>query len=282
MVTRLLAAGVVSVASFVLATGPVSTATNTACRAGSNATGNGNEFWVAAQSNCPPRTSRHPATAAGAGSHPIELWVWRPVCEEHDPLTPGGQGVCTDDMACPAGKTYMRRWRLRPKPVISTTLACMPTAAANRPEITPGMVLNALRRVPLPRARTYAQPKGTTLVNLDTILHTTTSGDLDRSVRILGQTVRLHIHPASYTWAHGDGTGQTTQGPGDPYPARTVTHRYQRAHTTARVHVTITWTATYRVNGRPSQPVPGTVTTTGPDTTLRIAEAVPALSGEGH
>jgi len=157
----------------------------------------------------------------------------------------------------------------------------MPDGVANQPEISPGMVLNALRRIPLPEAKTYAQPAHTTLVNLDTVLHTD-AGDLDRTVRILGQTVRLHIHPATFRWSHGDGTSQITHGPGEAYPAKTITHRYAKAHTTANLHVTITWSATYTVNGGPSSPVPGTVTTTGPTTTLHVAEAVPTLSGERH
>jgi len=157
----------------------------------------------------------------------------------------------------------------------------MPDAVANKPEVTPGMVLNALRRIPLPSARTYAQPAGTTLVNLDTILHTQV-GDLTRTVRILGQRVRLEIHPARFVWTHGDGTTQTTAEPGNPYPAKTIVHRYLHAHTTVRLHVRVIWTATYTVNGGPSERVPGTVTTSGSDTALRIAEAVPALSGEGH
>ena len=175
----------------------------------------------------------------------------------------------------------MRRWHISPKPVYSTTLACMPDAVADKPEVTPGLVLNALRRIPLPSVRTYAQPAGTTLVNLDTILHTQV-GDLTRTVRILGQRVRLEIHPATFVWTHGDGTTQTTSGPGNPYPARTIVHRYLHAHTTVRLRVAVIWTATYTVNGGPSGPVPGTVTTSGSETTLHIAEAVPALSGAAH
>jgi len=143
------------------------------------------------------------------------------------------------------------------------------------------MVLDALRRVGLPQARAIAQPAGTTLVNLDTILHTQ-AGELVRTVRILGQRVRLDIRPARFTWSHGDGTSQETASAGDPYPAHTIVHRYLSAHTNVELRVSITWAATYRVGGGPSATVPGTVTTTGPATALRVAEAVPALSGAGH
>lgn len=61
-----------------------------------------------------------------------------------------------------------------------------------------------------------------------------------------------------------------------------MTHRYQHAHTTVRHHLAVTWTATWSLNGGPQQPVPGSVTTTGPHTALRIAEASPTLSGQHH
>ena len=40
------------------------------------------------------------------------------------------------------------------------------------------------------------------------------------------------------------------------------------------------WTARYRVGNAGWQPVPGTVTTLGPATNLRIAEATPVLTGD--
>jgi hypothetical protein len=99
---------------------------------------------------------------------------------------------------------------------------------------------------------------------------------------LLGQRVHLRIRPASFRWVHGDGTVATTSTRGAPYPAKLVTHRYQHAHTTVRAHVEVTWRATFRVGGGPTRPVPGTVVTVGPATSLRIAEASPTLSGFGH
>ena len=175
----------------------------------------------------------------------------------------------------------MRRWRLRPLPHVGTTMTCMPDAAANRPVITPALVLRAFKRVSLPHATTIVQPGGRTLVNLETIFHTGV-GPLTRTVRLLGQRVRLAIRPSSYLWRYGDGSTARTTTPGAAYPARTITHRYPHAHLTVHPSVQVTWSATYSVNGSATRPVPGTVTTTGPSTTLRIAEAVPALSGYGH
>ena len=157
----------------------------------------------------------------------------------------------------------------------------MPDSAANRPVITPALVLRAFRRVPLPHATTIVQPGDRTLVNLETIFHTDV-GPLTRTVRLLGQRVRLAIRPTSFVWSYGDGSTARTTTPGAGYPARTIVHRYPHAHVTVHPSVQVTWSATYSVNGGAARPVPGTVTTSGPATTLRVAEAVPALSGYGH
>ncbi len=143
------------------------------------------------------------------------------------------------------------------------------------------MVLAAFRRVPLPQLRSISQPADKTLINFDTIFYTKAE-PLTRTVTLLGQQVRLAIKPSRFTWEHGDGTSATTTTPGAAYPRKDVVHRYQHAHTTVQHRVVITWTAEWSLNNGPLQPVPGTVTTTGPATPLRIAEASPALSGQGH
>ena len=99
---------------------------------------------------------------------------------------------------------------------------------------------------------------------------------------LLGQRVRLEIKPSRFEWVHGDGTTATTSGPGAPYPSKDIVYRYDDAHRTVAHRVVVTWSAEYSLNGGPLQPVNGTVTTTGPATPLRVAEASPALSGSGH
>jgi hypothetical protein len=143
------------------------------------------------------------------------------------------------------------------------------------------MVARVFQRIPLPGLVTHTQPKGKTLVNFDTILYTDAK-PLDRTITLLGQRIDLAIRPSSFRWVHGDGTSQITSTPGAPYPAMEVLHRYQHAHVTVAVHVEVTWSATYRLNAGASQAVAGTVTTVGPPTDLRIAEATPVLSGAGH
>ncbi len=154
-------------------------------------------------------------------------------------------------------------------------------AAAAPPQVTAGMVLQAFRRIPLPSLRSHSQPANKTLINFDTIFFTDAE-PLTRTITLLGQRVRLEIRPSSFEWVHGDGTTDTTATAGAPYPAKDVVYRYADAHRTVEHRVVVTWSAEYSLNGGPLQPVNGTVTTSGPGTPLRIAEASPALSGSGH
>ncbi|WP_310964180.1 hypothetical protein [Nocardioides terrisoli] len=182
---------------------------------------------------------------------------------------------CRDD------EQLMRHWRIKPPPHLAGTITCMPAAVANKPQITPGLVARAFQRIPLPHPRALVQPSNTTLVNLETIFSTQAT-PFTRTVTLLGQHVQLAIRPTTFTWTHGDGTTATTTTPGAPYPAKTITYRYPTTAHHLDIHVTITWAAHYRVNNGPTRPVPTTVTTTGPTTTLDVVEATPALSGTGH
>lgn len=156
-----------------------------------------------------------------------------------------------------------------------------PTLEDAAPLVTPAMVLQEFRRVPLPRLKSISQPADATLVNFATVFRVEAK-PLERTLTLAGQRVDLDITPSSFSWAYGDGTTATTRTPGAAYPSRDVVHRYQQAHTTVRHQVTVTWSARWRLNGGAWQDVPGTVTVAGPSTELRIAEATPALSGEGH
>ncbi|WP_460838956.1 hypothetical protein [Nocardioides marmoraquaticus] len=130
----------------------------------------------------------------------------------------------------------------------------------------------------MPELRSVTQPGDKTLVNFDTIFFAEADG-FSRTVSILGRSVRLDIAPESFRWEFGDGTAATTGTAGAPYPSKDVVHRYADARVTVRHRVVVTWGATWSLDGGPSRPVAGTVTTTGPTTALRVAEAVPALSG---
>lgn len=268
-----------------LSIAPLGPADATSCGSAASTDAAENQYFVHAQSSqCGGNgdagdNSTQPSS--GTSSEPAEVWVWNPICEQHDAATPGGQGLCDVGDKCPTGQELMRHWRIRPPPRMSAGLRCMPTAVANKPEITPGMVAQAFRRIPLPRPVTLVQPGGTTLVNLDTIF-STQAPPFTRDVRMLGQRVHLAIRPVRFVWSHGDATSATTTTPGAPYPARTITYRYASPAHRLEVSVEITWAARYRVDDGPTRTVPVTVTTAGPSSPLSVVEATPALSGAGH
>ena len=148
------------------------------------------------------------------------------------------------------------------------------------PVVTPGMVLEAFRRIPLPASVLRVQPpEGETLVNFETNFYTEAE-PFSPSVRLLGQRVDLRIWPSSYTWVYGDGESRTGASPGAPYPDLEVTHVYLRKGRVAP-WVDTTWSAEFRVGGGGWRPVDGTVTITGEPQGLRVLEAQPNLVGEG-
>lgn len=208
-------------------------------------------------------------------------YEWRNPCRTGingtDPLCPQN--------TCPPGEQIYRLWQIAPPPARPVGLVCSgtgpPPIAAVIPQVTEAMILNAFRRIPLPSLRSQSQPANKTLINFDTIFYTQAE-PLTRQVTLLGQSVRLEIRPSRFEWVHGDGTTRTTTTAGAPYPAKDVVHRYADAHRTVAHRVAVTWSAEYSLNGGALQPVNGTVTTTGPATPLRVAEASPALSGSGH
>lgn len=181
----------------------------------------------------------------------------------------------------------------QPQPYVPVPLFCRPEAAfpqeecltptdpdpvdPDTPEVTAGDVVEAVRRVGLPRLTTTVQPPGATLVNLETIFHTTAE-PFERTVPILGSTVDLRATPAQYTWHHGDGTSQTTTIPGRPYPAMDVVHRYHDPAARVSASVDVTYRVTYRIDDGDWQDLDTTITAPGPATQLRVREAIPVLT----
>jgi hypothetical protein len=213
-------------------------------------------------------------------------YEWRTPCSGGIGNAVTGAPVCPQNN-CPPGQGQYRLFRIAPGAETPLGLVCsgdgapenVPAAAP--PQVTEAMILRAFRRIPLPALRSQSQPDDKTLINFDTIFFTQAE-PLTRQLTLLGQRVRLEITPSRFEWVHGDGTTATTTTPGAPYPAKDIVHRYADAHRTVAHRVVVTWSAEYALNGGALQPVNGTVTTTGPATPLRVAEASPALSGSGH
>jgi hypothetical protein len=143
------------------------------------------------------------------------------------------------------------------------------------------LVQRAFHEVPLPAPVLDIQPpKGKTLIGLETIF-STSAPSFTRNLTLLGQQVELRIEASSFTWHHGDQTTQSTTWAGMPWREglsidRYITHVYE--HTGAvQPTVAVTWSAEYRVNDGPWQPVNGTVTRAGAPEDLQIVEAEPHL-----
>ena len=123
----------------------------------------------------------------------------------------------------------------------------------------------------------HVQPDGRTLVNIDTIFYTEPT-TMRRTVALLGHSVRLQCTPVRYTWIHGDGTTANTGEPGRPYPAKDVTHRYQRPGSDLRARVDTTYSVRYSVDGGRWADLAEPLTAPGPSTTIDVDEAVPVLT----
>jgi hypothetical protein len=214
-------------------------------------------------------------------------YVWSSVCVPFNPNRSMPQPPdCVAARVCP--DAMERLWDLwgRPPapnggwvPLGSECFGRPPTVADTpRPQVTPGMVLNALRRIGLPELTARTQPADKTLVNFATIFYAEPE-PFARSIRLLGRQVDVEATPSQFTWHYGDGTSESTTTPGAPYPSKEITYSYTDAHTTVSTSVDVTYAARFRVNGGGWQDIAETVTITGPPTDLRISEATAVLSG---
>ena len=145
------------------------------------------------------------------------------------------------------------------------------------PTVSPANTASAFARIPLPHPASIAQPTGKTLVNFDTIYHAERGTPDALAHAVLGRGSASGRH-RRLRWVFGDGETLTTETAGAAYPNREVVHRYQRAGT-FRHQVEVAWTARWALDGGPFKDVPGSVTTNGQKTALRVVEATPSLSG---
>jgi hypothetical protein len=198
-----------------------------------------------------------------------------PVCEF------GGAALCTQVAVCADGVTPMAEaWLEAPDGTVTELgYVCPENGEAPEPvQITNAMVARAFKRIPLPPSRLAVQPPdGETLVNFATNFYTEAE-PFERSVTLVGQRVDLRIWPSSFTWSFGDGESTTTTEPGAAYPDLQVTHAYLVAGSVGP-SVDTTYSAEFRVNGGPWEPVDGTVTMAGEPVGLQVRTARPTLVG---
>ncbi|RBY80547.1 hypothetical protein DQ238_08140 [Geodermatophilus sp. TF02-6] len=144
------------------------------------------------------------------------------------------------------------------------------------PPPSPGEVFAYFQRLPLPRLETRHQPPGNGLSGLPVIFYTDSPATQTFTVDIRGFTVVIAARAEQYTWHTGDGPPLVTTDPGRPYPDQTVEHEYESGTHTASL--TVTWGATFTVDGSAPADVPGTTTTDGPPITFDVLEARPVLT----
>ncbi|HET7414973.1 MAG TPA: hypothetical protein VFI97_04680, partial [Arthrobacter sp.] len=120
-------------------------------------------------------------------------------------------GLNAANLDCGAARTcpdpLEHRWRLWGQrstgnwdPLETRCFGAPPTAAQTpTPRVTPGLVLNAIRRIGLPKLVVHIQPQGKTLVNFDTNFYVDPQ-QFSRTITLLGQSVDVEATPTGYTW----------------------------------------------------------------------------------
>lgn len=134
------------------------------------------------------------------------------------------------------------------------------------------LVLREWQAIQIPAATLGINPPdGRTLVNLETIFFTD-AGEQSFPVTLLGRSVVIYAVPVEYVWHHGDGTTQTTQSPGAPYPSKEITHLFDTIGT-VNPRVDVRYRAEFTVDGGARQPIPGIASVTGTSEELTVLEA---------
>ena len=154
--------------------------------------------------------------------------------------------------------------------------ACIDITSLNPPP-SPAEVFSYFERLPLPELTADHQPPGNGLSGLPVIFYTDEPTTETFTVDIRGFEVVITAGATSFTWNTGDPAQPTitTDHPGAPFPDHTITHAYSSGTYTASL--TVTWGATFTVDGSAPADVPGTTTTTGPSETFDVLQARPVL-----
>jgi hypothetical protein len=223
---------------------------------------------------------------------PVIEDVYTPVCTGNTP--DGLRETCeTADQVCEwqglgADYTFLWHWRrtvdretgevIAPWDIVDSV--CLTDVPEPEPDqrVDPATVASEWKRITFPAGRTYVQPAGgSTLINFDTVFYTQVAVD-PVTTTILGHAVVIRTKPR-FTWHFGDGQTLMTDKPGRPHAKGDrkddVTHDYtwRDPGVPFQARVTITYTATYSVDGGPARPVPGQVVVDGPPTPILVKTA---------
>jgi hypothetical protein len=146
------------------------------------------------------------------------------------------------------------------------------------PPPSPAEVFSYFQRLPLPTLTTQHQPPGNGLSGLPVIFYTDSPSTQTFTVDIRGFTVVINAAAQRYTWHTGDPRSPTVTStePGHAYPKQTIEYGYRSGTYTA--YLTVTWGATFTINGGPPDDVAGTTTTDGPPVTFDVLQARAVLT----
>lgn len=231
-----------------------------------------------------PATVPSASGGSNAGSTSVSsiTYTYESICERPDGVAALPYG-CVGVLQCGDGGEFVGVFANFPdgtREYVGST--CVePGEAEPQAVLTPGRILEAFRRIPVPESPIGVNPVGgRTLVNFDTILHTEAE-PFTETVQLLGRSVTFDIEPAEFTWSTGQGDGFTTTDPGQPYReslpmSAYVTHRYLRAGD-VQLGLRTTWTARWRVGNGPWRPVDGVVTIDSDPVPLEVVTARPQL-----
>ncbi len=171
-----------------------------------------------------PAASEHPCPQLNPGLPPLSL-----TCEDGEPILPlwrqqreprGESWQLLHDWVCPE-------------------------------DLLPPVTQDDLRALKIAPLKVGQQPKdGPMLITKPVIVYTEPAEREFHVVLFDYFGVDIVVTPRDYTWDFGDGDTLTTADPGRPYPNFDVTHVYEQLGE-ARISLTTTWTAKYRVDSDP-------------------------------
>ncbi len=220
-------------------------------------------------------------TSSQATSSPVE-YIYEPACERGSGAASDSFYGCGSQQSCGTDGLLFSVVAVSSEGSNPLGFTCIEPGQATPVDIlTPGRILEAFERIPLPEAPLEVQPPGgVTLVNFDTILHTDAQ-PFTETVQLLNRQITFDIEPSEFTWTLGDGRTLTTTDPGRAWRAglpmnEYVSHRYAEAGT-VQLQLTTTWSARWRLPNGPWRPVAGTVDITSPPQDLEITTARPQL-----
>jgi PKD domain len=195
---------------------------------------------------------------------PPQRWAYVPACPANGPPGTLGDTLCigATESCGQAGQVRFREYlSIGNGPWVATRTVCLGAAEfqqANTPLPPLVLALDVWRRMLFPDPKLTIKPGAGGLANLESYFWI--SGPFTQSVTATAgpNQVTVDAVAASYEWRFGDGSAPLVTGvPGRPWPARSeIAHAYRQLGR-FEVQVTVRWQGRFRVNGGPSQVVPG-------------------------